>query len=826
MLGFLFLFIVTPSIQMPSLFISLSHVQTAFVVFLICLQTTGLCQMVGPIDNDTIGRLNGERIYVDFSSGTITPRTLPFDVPFVLTGFVPKNITKIELTIINKKFACPDGNCLDECKECVRGKRKREVRRIHNQISEARALLARLKEDSVKFHLALRDSRAEKANDSLSSGKQQQSIDSLLHTLISDSTKLRYSFQKIRLKIDSLQSSLPKAKANESKLRAKLEMYKNLLRYTPMVGTTTASNADNETKRDSLKLVFIEDSLALARDTLSRKIVTLTESLRAAEDVKDCACHRCPDTEFKTCTVICAWNANFFSRVRRNNTDLNQFFLEIPPMKGNEEYKFFFHFERSTALEKTNLDSFMTPLIEEHLFNTYNSNNLITDVHIRDLQDELRKAVIRYYNQVEMIPVSTAGQPIDQAQFLQFKTLAQQEKVDGMVVDTLFAERNRRLTSCISSARDAKASWDTIISDLRYGYLVDILSSISTPSADDTKFLSSIRKLDQHHLTVDKITSGRISLENTGNALPLFFDVKRSVDIDAYSQNLDATQKLIQEASIFIGALELREPSRRMRLALSEYQFAKYDSLKKIARSDLNDLGNKLLKGFELRQASFTDTLHVLHSKFKSLIQDIEAVKESLQQYKAVLGTISRYTGILRDNSFVSTTVNQSPSMSSTADFFTRTGYYVSADVGIAYAFYEKQFSNELVPYAGVNFHLGPINKQRTYKLLDFSSCRWGHALYKNTSVIVGLTINSLASGRRENTFQANQAFSLLTGVGIRIADPIRLSGGVITHKIKSINPLEDRSRLRAYPYVALSFDLDVGKYLRSIGSSLFNLPN
>ncbi|MEQ8808026.1 MAG: hypothetical protein RIE59_03070, partial [Imperialibacter sp.] len=81
--------------------------------------------------------------------------------------------------------------------------------------------------------------------------------------------------------------------------------------------------------------------------------------------------------------------------------------------------------------------------------------------------------------------------------------------------------------------------------------------------------------------------------------------------------------------------------------------------------------------------------------------------------------------------------------------------------------------------------------------------------------------INDPASDQTELKGLFNNK-SLLTGIGLRISDPVRLSVGGVWNRVSAGNPIADDFKLRAYPYVSLSFDVDVGKYLGSLGSIIF----
>ncbi|MEJ0032819.1 MAG: hypothetical protein WDO15_21735 [Bacteroidota bacterium] len=254
----------------------------------------------------------------------------------------------------------------------------------------------------------------------------------------------------------------------------------------------------------------------------------------------------------------------------------------------------------------------------------------------------------------------------------------------------------------------------------------------------------------------------------------------------------------------------------------SAADLTKFETIDKIEAGRRSPTQRADHAAFLAQDLVYQNEVNSIRQNLALLMAEVFTIQSSLKVYKETHEALDNYFDVVAAKLFLSISFRQASAPTTTADFVSRTGYYVSADVGIALVRFKPNFDNEMVPYAGVNFHLGPINKQKSYRL--FSKCNSG-SFWKNTSVIVGVTFNGVASGsRREDSLPASK--SLLTGFGIRISDPIRLSGGVLWNKVTDPNPLVASKSLHGYPYIALSYDLDVAKYLRIFGNKIFGLKN
>ena len=142
---------------------------------------------------------------------------------------------------------------------------------------------------------------------------------------------------------------------------------------------------------------------------------------------------------------------------------------------------------------------------------------------------------------------------------------------------------------------------------------------------------------------------------------------------------------------------------------------------------------------------------------------------------------------------------------STLGNFTTRQTNYISLDAGFVWA----PELDEVVPYAGTNFYLRPVNKNAPLSTLG----SFGQTFTRRFAFTLALTGSSIAdendtAGLARDDLFASQ--SLLAGAGLRITDSFRVGGGAIVFKRLDPDPLVDESKLYSSWYLTLSFDIDV----------------
>lgn len=121
---------------------------------------------------------------------------------------------------------------------------------------------------------------------------------------------------------------------------------------------------------------------------------------------------------------------------------------------------------------------------------------------------------------------------------------------------------------------------------------------------------------------------------------------------------------------------------------------------------------------------------------------------------------------------------------------------YVSIDAGLLVGLPV----NELLPYAGANIYLRPVNPTASLKTKGSFSRRF--------SLTVGLTLASIAKENEREDLFGSQA--LVLGAGLRLTPVIRFSSGALLFKSLDPNPLITKSHTGAAWYFALSADYNI----------------
>ncbi|HWY37060.1 MAG TPA: hypothetical protein VNY73_00780 [Bacteroidia bacterium] len=172
---------------------------------------------------------------------------------------------------------------------------------------------------------------------------------------------------------------------------------------------------------------------------------------------------------------------------------------------------------------------------------------------------------------------------------------------------------------------------------------------------------------------------------------------------------------------------------------------------------------------------------------------------------------------------------------STLADFITRAEYYITGDLGVAYVDFDygyktPQHWNEVLPYAGVNFNLFPINRQAQYKYRKYKDiCKypWWYIFSKKISAVMGVSYGSVEKTVGSVTYRTgligtNSKFGILGGAGFRLGDFGRITAGVMFSKYRDQNLLLESYHIKASPFISLSLDLDVKSYVKNLTDVFF----
>jgi hypothetical protein len=201
-------------------------------------------------------------------------------------------------------------------------------------------------------------------------------------------------------------------------------------------------------------------------------------------------------------------------------------------------------------------------------------------------------------------------------------------------------------------------------------------------------------------------------------------------------------------------------------------------------------------------------TLRLLSSEDGALAHAVEAVKEAMSTAIRVRTDLAKREQGLVD---LAATIGLSTenvavvSGNTIGDFNTLHGAYVSADAGLLYAF----GIDGVLPYIGTNIYFRPVNKDAPLSLKG--------GLGRRVALTLGLTVRSVAddAGTRDDLFGSQAG---VVGLGVRVRQSIRLAGGMLVFEKKVPSLLRTDKKLTANPFLAMSFDIDVGGLPAALG--------
>jgi hypothetical protein len=196
----------------------------------------------------------------------------------------------------------------------------------------------------------------------------------------------------------------------------------------------------------------------------------------------------------------------------------------------------------------------------------------------------------------------------------------------------------------------------------------------------------------------------------------------------------------------------------------------------------------------------------------------LATLDEALDQLDGIRASLARLAGLLQSRrTMIGEAANALRLIAETevgvagtsiSAFEPRARQVVTADLGLA-----AVGIGEVMPYFGANFYPCPLNKRVPLALSEGGEvCNWAFT--------IGLTATSIEKTDARDDLFAN--FSLLLGLGRRITDASRLTGGVLIFRSAHPNPLIEEFRLRPTPFLSASFDVDARGALGRVGDLLF----
>lgn len=153
----------------------------------------------------------------------------------------------------------------------------------------------------------------------------------------------------------------------------------------------------------------------------------------------------------------------------------------------------------------------------------------------------------------------------------------------------------------------------------------------------------------------------------------------------------------------------------------------------------------------------------------------------------------------------------KSVSFSATSEVFsfeTRAKLRVTPDFGYLGYGFQKDF-NGITPYLGFQIEFRYFDKNIPFQLIPNKTI--GHRL----SFFSGVTLASLKKENKREDFFSNK--SLISGLGFRLSNALRITGGAILFNREDYNPLVDNKKLALTPCLGLSIDLSIKQLLNDV---------
>ncbi|PWJ54257.1 hypothetical protein CLV98_11819 [Dyadobacter jejuensis] len=158
--------------------------------------------------------------------------------------------------------------------------------------------------------------------------------------------------------------------------------------------------------------------------------------------------------------------------------------------------------------------------------------------------------------------------------------------------------------------------------------------------------------------------------------------------------------------------------------------------------------------------------------------------------------------------------------------FDTRTKLSITPDFGLVSSRLSDKGNNPypFVPYLGFHINFRPINRDLSWKSYKH---KWGHYC----SLMVGYSMVPLASGPLHGPSVAADSLSgffkdnstLLTGLGFRLGNVIRITGGSMWHFKTTSNSQQvyDQRKLRSWLFLGVSLDLSLKSLMNGLSDAL-----
>lgn len=348
------------------------------------------------------------------------------------------------------------------------------------------------------------------------------------------------------------------------------------------------------------------------------------------------------------------------------------------------------------------------------------------------------------------------------------------------VFNSIHNEGKYELTSDVSK----KKGWMKLIdklSDMKWPYDLSY-----NPSSRELKaFKDSINKINLTPLTsLDSISLRNhfFNIFQTAN-----FNPPKFKDIYTFSNKIQSLDNIL-----------IKCDRTRCDQAIFSSYFSKYNYTDYINIYDFYDLflRKEMLTNAKLKKQEFIDLVKT----------SINISKKWYEKEDFVPNFISTVNNTI--------TEEHNPISSNSNSFTTSFKNILVPDFG--YVFFVNTSSSSFnggSPFVGVNISISPVNKDVPFHLSDLS-------LAQKLSIHTGVILESISEPNKRDDFF--NGMSLMLGVGYKAcSQSIRINIGGIFYK--ELNQITGQKSLAIQPYIGLSIDIEIRKWLSSLIPSFTN---
>lgn len=441
----------------------------------------------------------------------------------------------------------------------------------------------------------------------------------------------------------------------------------------------------------------------------------------------------------------------------------DKFSILVPPLRVNRYFRFKFTFKRNVSDKE--VEAF------------YRQASDAVDISLRPLRDVpnltvdqsdmLRKQLIMAVKAALGSDVEVSVEPDS----------IFDENADSNAIRKIFNQELAGILSAQNSKYDGIANFiekvpsaadhlNELIGNTIFARIVDELKArASQDESINTLLQANIDALDIRWFPQGDVVDLVVGLK-PGSPPANLYPVWDALILDDQISQLQGTMRTVNKLNRFVS--QVRSTSSLRRAVV-------------VTVDELNSLTELI--------GSSVENLQEIQSELAFIKESLEMRKEAIDTYVSQLGNQVRADVIVNGTSV--------------GNLNTRHSWYVSADVGLAWA----TDIDEVFSYFGTNIYFRPVNKNAPLK---------GFQFFRRFSIMIGLTLQDLEkSGHRESTVGSQM---LVIGGGLRLTGSMRVSGGALVFKKPDPDPLVSDADLALSPFISLSFDWNVASTLGDLG--------